>query len=238
VDEFISAGDLKTFGGWLRYQGIDASTTPAEGLANWQRIFDEAKRQCAANPKVGLMKLKPVPGEFKYAVVVREGTDLWLVLWVRRSPKGEFFVLRPMGDRDWNPHTSYHLDGTLHMKSHNRKALTPQKRQPLTGPFRGTVDLGIEAGYSPKGVGAICDPAAFSGVVEIPSGILGPRHGAVAVALVEPGNKPPEYTWAYEIVCQKIFRDVTPNVLITVMRQFEKVGSDSIKQESGRAAGG
>ena len=91
MDEFISEDDLKTFGGWLRYQGIDASTTPAEELANWQRIFDEAQRQCAANPKVGLMKLKPVPGESKYAVAVREGTDLWLVLWVRRSPKGEFF---------------------------------------------------------------------------------------------------------------------------------------------------
>ena len=80
------------------------------------------------------MKIKPVPDEYKYAVAVREDTCLWLVLWVRRSPKGEFFVLRTMGDRDWNPHTSYHLDGTLHMKSHDRKVLTPQKRQPLTGP--------------------------------------------------------------------------------------------------------
>jgi len=151
VDEFISEDELKTFEGWLRYQGLEAATMTPKALANWQGMFDEAKRHCAANPKVGLMKLKPVPGESKYAVAVREGTDLWLVLWVRRSPKGEFFVLRPMGDRDWNPHTSYHLDGTLHMKSHDRKALTPQKRQPLAGPFCGTVDLGIEAGYSPEG---------------------------------------------------------------------------------------
>src|SRR5438552_14170056 len=68
----------------------------------------------------------------------------------------------------------------------------------------------------PKGIGAICDPAAFSGVVEVPTGTLGPRHGAVAVALVEPDHELPDYTWAYEIICQKVFRDVTPNVVITV----------------------
>lgn len=219
MDEFISEDDLKTFEGWLKYQGFEAATMTPEALANWRGIFDEAQRQCAANPKVGLMKLKPVPDEYKYAVAVREGTGLWLVLWVRRSPRGEFFVLRTMSDRDWNPHTSYHLDGTLHMKSHNRKVLTPLKRQPLTGQFRRTVDLGIEGGYAPKDVGAICDPAAFSGVVEVPSGILGPRHGAVGVFLVEPGHALPDYTWGYEIVTQRVFRDVTPNVVITVLRQ-------------------
>jgi hypothetical protein len=192
VDEFISEDDLQTFDGWLRYQAV-GTLTEAE-LATWRGIFEDANQCSVANPKVGLMNLPPVPGEFKYAVAVGEGADLWLVLWVRRSPKGEFFVIRPMRDRDWNPHTSYHLDGTLHVKSHNRKALTPQKRQPLTGPFRGTVDLGIESGYAPKGVGAICDPTAFSGVVEVPSGVLGPRHGAVGVFLVEPGHALPDYT--------------------------------------------
>lgn len=165
------------------------------------------------------MKLQPVPGEHRYAVAVREGSDLWLTLWVRRSQKGEFFVLLPMGDRDWNPHTSYHLDGTLHSKSYDCKVLPPQKRQSLTGPFCGIVELGIQAGHAPKGVGAICDPAVFSGVVEVLSGVLGPKHGAVGVALVEPGHTPPDYTWGYEVVTQTVFRDVTPNVVITVLRQ-------------------
>jgi len=219
VDEFISEDDLKTFDGWLRYQAVDASMLTGEQLASWRRIFEDVSERSAANPKVGLMKLQPVPGEVKYAVAVEEGADLWLVLWVRRSAtKGEFFVMRPMGDREWNPHTTYHLDGTLHMKSHNRKALTPQKRQPLTGPFRGAVDLGIESGYEPKGVGAICDPAAFSGVVKVPSGVLGPRYGAVGVFLVEPGHALPDYTWGYEVVTQTVFRDVLPHVIITVLR--------------------
>src|SRR2546427_12928631 len=98
--------------------------------------------------------------------------------WVRRSRKGEFFVMVPRGDRDWDVHTSYHLDGTLHMKSHDRKVLSFQ-RQPLTGIFRGTEHLGADGGFGPKSVGAICDPSAFSGIVEVAPGVLGPRDGRI-----------------------------------------------------------
>lgn len=215
MDEFISVDDLKTFDGWLRYQAV-GTLTEAE-LATWRGIFEDANQRSVANPKVGLMKLRSVPDEHRYAVAVRAGADLWLVLWVKRSAKGEFFLIRPMDDRDRDIHTSYHRDGTRHMKSHGRKSLTPQKRQPLAGPFRGIEDLGIESGYSPKSVGAICDPAAFSGVVEVPSGVLGPMHGAVGVVLLEPGHALPDYTWGYEVVTQTVFRDVSPQVVITVL---------------------
>jgi hypothetical protein len=67
----------------------------------WQGLFDEARKRSSATPKVGLMKFQPVPGEYLYAVAVREGSDLWLVLWIRRSWKGEFFIFVPRGDRDW-----------------------------------------------------------------------------------------------------------------------------------------
>ncbi len=218
MDEFISEESLNTFDGWLKYQGVDVSTLTTEELASWESIFSDACRRRAANPKFGLMKLQPVPSESKYAVAVIGSAELWLVLWVRRSVKGEFFVMRPMNDREWDPHTSYHLDGTRHVKSHGHKSLPPQKFQPLSGVFRGTVDLGIESDYSPTGIGAICDPAAFSGVVKVSSGVLGPRHGAVGVVLVEPGYPLPDYTYGYEVVTQTVFRDVVPNVVITVLR--------------------
>jgi hypothetical protein len=198
VNEFISEDDLRTFEIWMRYQDFDAPTE--EELARWRPIFDEARLQCEANPQVGLMKLS-VPGEYRYAVAVREGAGLWLLLWVRRSQKGEFFVLRPTGDRDWIPHTSYHLNGNVYMKSHRRKVMT-WKRQPLTGPFHGTVDLGTQFGYAPKGVGAICDPTAFTGVVEVPPGVLGLTQGAIGVALVEPGHQPPDL-WLHEVFTQR-----------------------------------
>jgi hypothetical protein len=122
VPEFISEDDLKTFDGWLRYQGIDAATTTPNELAMWRDMFDKARARSMATPKVGLMKLRRIPGEHRYAVAVREGSDLWLTLWVRRSRKGEFFVMVPRADRGWDPHTSYHLDGTVHLKSFGHKS--------------------------------------------------------------------------------------------------------------------
>ncbi len=213
--EFISEDDLQTCEGWLKYQGVDASKTTPEELATWRHLFEEVRQRRAANPKVGLMKLQPVPGEHRYAVAVREGADLWLTLWVRRSRKGEFFIMQPRGDQDWDPHTSYHLDGTLHMKSHDQRVLQPQKRQPLTGAFRGSEHLGAYYGHGPKSVGAICDPTAFSGIVEVAPGVLGPRDGAVTVDLVEPDQEPTGFPWT-RIVTRQVFRDITPWVVITV----------------------
>jgi hypothetical protein len=104
VQEFISEDDLQTFEGWMRYQAIDTSTMAAVELTTWRRLFEEARQRWATIPKVGLMKLQPVPGEHRYAVAVQEGADLWLTLWVRRSRKGEFFIMLPRGGRDWDAH--------------------------------------------------------------------------------------------------------------------------------------
>jgi hypothetical protein len=215
VDEFISEDDLQIFEKWLKYQAVDPSST--EELARWRRHFEEAKQQVAANPKVGIMKLLAVPGEHRYAVAVREPDGLWLTLWVRRSSNGEIFVIHPTAERDWNPHTSYHLDGRLHLKSHDRKMIL-QKRQALTGVFRGSEHLGLYAGHSPKVVGAVCDPTAYSGVVEVPPGVLGARQGAVTVDLVEPGREPSEVPW-FDIHTRQVFRDLAPWVVITVGSQ-------------------
>ena len=70
--KFISEDDLVTFEGWLRYHGFDAATLVPE-LADWRDIFDKARKDSLATPKVGLMKLPRIPGEYRYAVAVREG---------------------------------------------------------------------------------------------------------------------------------------------------------------------
>jgi hypothetical protein len=212
---FISEDDLKTFDGWFKYQGFDPSTATPEELETWRRMFEDARNRTKATPKVGLMKLQPVPGEYRYAVALREGSDLWLALWVRRSRKGEFFVLLPRGDRDWDVHSSYHLGGAVHMKSFGRKTLESTKRQNLTNTFRGTESLGVYAGFGPKGVGAICDPTAFAGVVEVGPGVLGPRDGFVTVDLVAPGCEPMKNPWS-KIVHRQVFSDFVPNIIIAV----------------------
>ncbi len=213
VPEFISEDSLKTFEGWLSYQAADVAAIPPDQLAMLRVAFDRGRERSLATPKVGLMKLQPVPGQHLYAVAIREDSDLWLTLWVRRSQKGEFFVMVPRGDRDWDAHTSYHLDGTRHAKSFGR-AHHSQKFQPLTGAFRGAVNLGTYKGHSPKSVGAVCDPTAFNGVVEVAPGVLGGRDGAVIVDLVEPGCEPllvPD-----TIVQQEIFRDTLPWIVIRI----------------------
>jgi hypothetical protein len=189
----------------------DECPPETEELAEWQKHFDEISKK--PSPKVGLMKFRPQdPGEYRYAVAIREGSDLWLTLWVSRSPKEEFFVMQPRADRDWNPHTSYHRDGRLHVKSRD-KPLVRRKYQPLAGPFRGTGHLGAYMGHG-KSIGAVCDPDAFNGVVEVPSGVLGPRNGQVVVDLVEPGCDP--MWWPGELVRQEIFKDAAPWIVIRV----------------------
>jgi hypothetical protein len=169
MDDFISEDDLMTFEGYLRYQAVDPATLTPDETAMWRTSFDEARQRCEATPKVGLMKLQRVPGEQKYAVAIRDGDGLWLTLWVRCSRQGEVFIFLPRGDRDWDAHASYHLDGRLHQKSYGHRLGVPIKHQPLTGTFKGIEYLGIYAGHGTRN-GAVCDPAAFDGVVVVEPG--------------------------------------------------------------------
>ena len=193
MDDFISEDDPRVFGGWANYRGLDPAARTPEELKMWQGYFDEAMRCHKNSPKVGLMRLQPVPGEQKYAVAIRDGSDLWLTMWVRCSRKGEIFIMYPRGDRDWGSHASYHVDGTLHHKSFGFKRVS-QKLQRLDGIFTGSEHLGLYQGHG-KSSGAVCDPNAFNGVVMVEPRILGPRNGSVGFDLVEPGY---EAEWSWE----------------------------------------
>lgn len=173
------------------------------------------------------MKLRALkPGEYRYAVAVEDGADLWLTLWVRRTPNGEFFVMLPRKPivglprnlKKWDPHTSYHRSGTLQRKSYDCIKV-PQKCQPLTGVFLGTVDLGYYAGHDPISVGEICDPTDFSGVVKVAPGVLEPGQGEVKVDLVESGQEPTEFEG--KVISAQVFRDVLPWLVIRVGRRIQ-----------------
>jgi hypothetical protein len=79
------------------------------------------------------------------------------------------------------------------MKGNGRKTSVRQLHL-LDIAFRGTAHLGSFGGFGPKKVGAICDPADFNGVLELPTGILGPRDGTLIVDLVEPDCDPISWT--------------------------------------------
>jgi hypothetical protein len=225
MDDFISEDELLSFEGWAKYQGSDPAEMPPEELKEWHDIFDGVMERRKTSPKVGLMKLERVPGEQKYAVAIRDGSDLWLTLWVRCNRKGEIFVMIPRGDRDWNAHASYHLDGTFHHKSYGTTFSPQQKRQPLTAAFRESEHLGLYGGHGPKSTGAVCDPKAFDGVVIVEPGILGPRDGNVGVDLVEPGYEPEWSRGMGQRFYLGVFhqrevfpRNGRPSVVITIQR--------------------
>jgi hypothetical protein len=215
MDDFISDDDLQTFNGFLKYQAVVPSTITPEEVQLWRDMFDDNMRRLAAGPKVGLMKLQPVAGEQKYGVAIRKGSDLWLTLWVRCSRKGEVFIMYPRADHEWDAHASYHLNGTLHQKSHGCVMLPSLKRQPLTSAFKGTEHLGMYSGHGTTAVGAVCDTAAFTGVVTVEPGILGPKDGVVAIDLVEPGCEPMAFL-GNQISRQFFPRDGRPSVVITI----------------------
>ena len=87
----------------------------------------------------------------------------------------------------------------------------------MSDTFRGAVHLGGYGGHG-KSIGAICDPKAFDGVVEVDSDVLGPRHGQVVVDLVEPGCKP--MPWPFVLLHQKTFKYTKPWVVIRIGRDI------------------
>jgi hypothetical protein len=212
MTRFISEDDIKTFDGWLKYQGYDPTMLAADDLAKWREVFDTRRKPDA---KIGLMKLgAKVPGDQIYAVAVRD-SGLWLTLWVRRSWKSEFFVFMPRADGS-DAHASYHRNGTFHHKSEGRTFAKKQLRR-LDQPFKDTEHLSAWGGHGPKTVGAVCDPKVFAGGLVLPPGVLGPRDGMVVVDLVEPGRRP--ITWPGTLVRQKVFKDAVPWLVIRIVTQ-------------------
>jgi hypothetical protein len=225
MSDFISEDDLLVFDGFLKYQGVNPAATTQKDLEMWRGFFDEATERRKSSPKVGLMKLQPIPDEEKYAVAIQDGSELWLTLWIRCSRKGEVFIMYPRGDRDWNAHASYHVDGTFHHKGHGA-ILGAQKRQPLTAVFKGNEYLGDFAGHGTRSVGAIYDPQAFTESVIVEDGLLGPGHGTVSIELAEPGceSKPSTDTRLRQVFT----RGDRPSIVMGIRSGSElRVGAES-----------
>jgi hypothetical protein len=137
--------DLDTFEDWCKHQQMDLRGQPEEIVAIARAAFEagKAKRE-AARAAVFFSQPCP-PSEYRYAVAIEDGADLWLALAVSRRLKKsgwECFILIPR-DKDWDPHASYHWNGTYHNKSYDL-ILTPErkKRQPLGQNFKGAEHLG------------------------------------------------------------------------------------------------
>src|SRR5437867_11076612 len=134
----------------------------------------------------------------------------------------QFLSCTPLATRNETFTRANHRDGTLNIKSFRRVVIRSSKRQPLTPSFEGTEHLGAHSGFAPRGRGAICDPTDFTGLVEVPSGVLGLVAGSITVDLVEPGKAT---TWipCSQVVMRKVFRETVPWLVVTIRRSRETI---------------
>ena len=158
------------------------------------------------------------PDDTMYAVAIRNGNGLWLLARIRRSRSGVYFLMQ-RDDPDWDPHASYHQDGTSHVRSYEWTHFETQRQKPDAS-FRG-VETVFAMAIQP-GEAALykipCDAGKFNHVFEIPIEQF-PRgeHHTLSVDLVEPGKTAAPEPWK-EIVVQKSFQDAAPWILATLWR--------------------
>ncbi len=155
---------------------------------------------------------------------------MWLR--IRRNPKGEVFVMFPTGSSrkehgEWDPHASWHADGTVYEKSHNHK-MVARKRQKPDANFRGTEHFTARpiAAREPRAFGVSCNPADFDDVFEIPVTDLSGQmyRTAVAIDLSQPSGLPITPSGALpksRIIRQHVFRDAEPWIIATLYENPE-----------------
>ena len=214
--------DLNTFDGWRKHHGYDVEGATKDQVSTWRDEFELAKaRREAARSAVFFSRPCPA-GEYRYAVTIEDGADLRLALAVSRRPKKglyECFVLMQRAG-DWDPHASYHLDGTYQQKSFDQKLMV-QKRQALDQ-FKGSEHLGSFMSFGTAA--PICNPANFTSVLKIPPGILESMRGCVLIDLVEPCVLPDplhRQNIGQRITHEETYRDCSPWVVVAVAEQTD-----------------
>jgi len=132
------------------------------------------------------------PGEENYAVAVSDADGLFLLLRVKRSAKGEFFVFMPRpSDSLTDAHVSYHDDGLYHVKTHEKygaERFMKEQRQKPDSNFTGSEHMLAQRVGRERGIASRCDPAQYSDVFQISTGELDSDHiMRVSIDLVSEG---------------------------------------------------
>ncbi len=213
-----------TFDDWLVEQKFPpVADLTAEQLAVVRSTYEQV---VASAPEVARWtpRARSSPTDNLYAVVVRDGADLWLYTWVRHSPeKNEFFMMIPRPDHSVDAHASLHAGGRFNLKGFGRLHWKRQRAKPDAN-FKGTVQLTMTpiTLKAARGAMAVCDPAHFTDVFELsPSDIAGTC--TVAVDLVERGGAALATPWS-RIVKQRRYTAHVPEVLITIWEDRYKPG--------------
>ena len=102
-----------TFDEWLKRQQLpDAGSIPPDQLALLRASY-EASAASAAKVTRWTPRVRSSPEDDLYAVAVRDDADLWLLTWVKRTPKKrghDFMMMLPRPDRSIDAHATQRLD--------------------------------------------------------------------------------------------------------------------------------
>jgi hypothetical protein len=164
--------------------------------------------------------------KFLYGVVVTEPDGPHLVARIARSRSGIYYLMprdpAPLGSAytDFDPHTSYHSDGTFHTKEFGKLVFSETKKQPLNASFAGAEHLFAET-FGPGSLRGLplIDLSKFSGICEIPFDELGADdYHLLAVDIVEPNRGRIPVQLGAEIVLEQAFREASPWIHLTFWR--------------------
>ncbi len=153
------------------------------------------------------------------AVVVRDGSDLFLFLTICRSETGDVYVNFPRDDiPGWKPHSSYHASGQHHQKSFGHKALVRHRQRP-DSKFTGSENV-VTTGIccdEPRALNVPCVAGDFHDVFEVPCGELRPERyrTLLAIDIAEP-NGQPVITPGAKVIRQAVYQDTIPWILVTL----------------------
>lgn len=170
-----------------------------------------------------------------YAVAIRDSDGLWLFARISCSiggAKAGVSVLPPRDDPRFstgtppvasNPHSTYHRNGEFHFRSYSglpgNKPFLAAQRQKLDASFSGSESvwpLPIQPGEAVQHQ-TRCVAAEFQDVCEILVGQLPQEeHHTIAVDLVERGATRPAHGPWRQVITQKSFPDLVPQISILV----------------------
>ena len=162
-------------------------------------------------------------------VVVRSGNDKRLFGRVRRSSGGDIYAIWAEDEsphslsKGSNPHASYHADGRVHSKTHDRAAII-KKLQAPDQQFRGNQP--IEATNADRAASATLPPLAgnFDDVFEISLDLItGKTNQLVAVEVIQPGGTPIRVTGRDNVLTEKVFQEEAPWIVVSFVETPDRL---------------
>lgn len=173
-----------------------------------------------------------------FAVAVRDGVDLMLILSICRGPEGDVYVNFPREhEPNWKPHSSYHASGQHHQKSFGHKYFVSHRQHPNKH-FAGTenvVTTGVAVG-EPRAINRPCNEADYLAVFEISVDELRPEkyRTYLSVDLTEPNGQLIIPQGAM-VIRQIVFQDSVPWIQVTL---FDTGAHDELLETDAASDGG